>query len=100
MASTKPDTNSSRNSERAARSNFMASSFRAGCPATASRSAPDIVAKPVAEAGEHNDVGCEHRPAQQRELLFERAAFLGACGGIARPDAALDKGHQGPIGHG
>src|SRR4029078_10281296 len=93
------DTNSSRKSERAARSSLMAQSFRAAHAAAASRSAPDHLAEPVAEAGQDNDVDREHRPAQQGNFPFQCVALLRARGGIARPEAALGECHKGPVGH-
>src|SRR5437870_12808744 len=94
MASTNADANSLRNTARAARSKFMAPTFRIMRFATPSRSARDHVAEPIADAAKHDHVDREHSSSQQRHLVLEGLSLLVARGCIARAKAALDEGHE------
>src|SRR5262244_595758 len=76
----------------------MAQSFRALRFASACPSVPDHPAEPVADARKHDDVGREHGPAQQGGLLLETLALVGAPGGGARAQAALDEGDERNVG--
>src|SRR5262245_53539850 len=98
MASANADTNSLRNSERAAWSSFMAPSFQVVCCAAACRSACDRCAEPITDAAEHQNIDREHGPPQQRPLLLERLALLRARRSIARAKATLDEGDERAVG--
>src|SRR5919197_2293599 len=100
MARKNADTNSQRNTARAARSRLMARSFPASCHVVALRSAPDRPAEPVADAGEHQDIRRQHGPPQQGNLLPEHLALLLRMRLPARPEAALDHRDQWRVDEG
>src|SRR5947199_6503074 len=97
MASTNADANSLRNTARAARSKFMAPTFRIMRFAAPAHSARDHVAEPIADAAKHDHVDREHSSSQQRHLLLEGLSLPVARGRIARAKAALDEAHERSI---
>src|SRR5437868_3042339 len=97
MASTNADTNSVMNNARAAWSILMAHSFRAVRSAVASVSAPDRRAQPVADTGEHDDVGGQYHPPQRGHFLLQSRALLGGLRRLPRTQAAPDQRDQRTI---
>src|SRR5262249_47394931 len=71
----------------------MAQSFRA-LGSAAGPLIGDQRAEPVADARKHDDIDREHGPAQQGGLLLEALALVGAPGGNARAQTALDEGEE------
>src|SRR5258708_38267662 len=72
----------------------MAQSFRTLGSATACPLVGHHRAEPVAEARKDDDIDREHGPPQEGGLLLEALALVGAPGGNARTQTALDEGEE------
>src|SRR5260370_42342786 len=72
----------------------MAQSFRPLGSATACPLVGHHRAEPVAEARKDDDIDREHGPPQEGGLLLEALALVGAPGGNARAQTALDEGEE------
>src|SRR5437870_6396641 len=100
MASTKAETNSLRNTARAARSSVMLAS--SGPPRAASgatrRSADDLVAKPIANARADQQVEREHAAPQHGKLVSgDRGLLRLLC--ATRGQCAFDQARQRAVDH-
>src|SRR5438309_10779620 len=100
MASTKAETNSVRNTARAARSSVMLASSPPprGAPSATRPSADDLVAKPIADAGTDQQVEREHAPPQHGKLVSGDRGLLRLLR-ATRGQCALDQARQRAVDH-
>src|SRR6266850_5465108 len=101
MASTNAETNSVRNTARAARSSVMLASSPPprGAPSATWPLAHDLVAKPIANARADQQVEREHAPPQHGKLVAGNRGLLRLLR-TARGQRAFDQVGEGAIDHG